>query len=406
MRHLLLNDFKILMKNWASILILMLIPLVVVFILVKAMTPVFEKNIFIRPFSVGVVDYDKSVGSKIAISGLQSEGYISKAADIKVIDEKEAMKRLNQGNLLCVVIIPVGFSQSLYLGENKPIKVYINKNDGTSAKLFEFFFNNSAELVTAAQSGIYTVYHMMLKSNAGSEEAYRIANKAIPDFMLNAMGRKDVFETVTVSNMPETDAVHYYTVCVSVMFLMFAGILGLRLINQDIESNVIKRFLISPEGIFKYIIEKITVMIIIGLAEFVAVMMPVSLYFKVSFAIFNFKLILTVIAIILVSTSFCILISALSKSSAAASAWSIIALFIVCMASGCLYPSVIMSDGMKTVSGYIFSSWALEGTFRSLADEPLTNIVGIWGALIALSAGMIALSTIVIGRRGFKFLQD
>jgi len=405
MHHLFLNDFKILMRNWISILFLILIPMIVVFILIKTMEPIFEKNIFIKPFSVGVVDYDKSVGSRMAISSLKSEGYISKIADINVIDEKEAMKQLEQEKMLCVVIIPVDFSQSLYLGDNKSIKIFINKNDGVSTKLVEYFFNNSAELVTAAQSGIYTVYHMMLKSKAEGHEAYRIANKAIPDFMLNAMGRKDIFETRVISTLPEIGAVRYYSVCVSVMFLMFTGILGIRLINQDLESNVIKRILISPEGIFKYIIEKIAIMVLIGLVEFAAVMISISLYYKSPVSTFNFKVILTVITIILVSTSFCLLISILLKSSAAAATWSITALFIICMAGGCIYPTAIMSEGMKTVSGYLFSNWALQGMFWSLADEPLIKIAGIWGALIALTAVMIVFSTIAVMRRGFEFLE-
>jgi len=405
MFHLFLNDLKILKKNWMTLLMLFIVSMTIGLILIKAMSPIFEKNIFLKNFSIGVVDYDKSMVSKMAISNLESEGYISRVAKIAVIDEKQAINKLKAGTFVCVVIIPQGFAQSLYLGENKPVKVYVNGN-GTTTKLAESFFSNAADLVTASQSGIYTVYHMMLKSEVGREDAYRIAEKTIPDFILLGMGRQDVFETITVSNLPEIGVVRYYIVCVSVMLLIFTGIFGLRLINQDLESNVIIRILISPEGIFRYIIEKTIVMVMIGFVEFIAVMIPFSVYFKASFPILNMKVIITVIAIILSSTSLCILISVLSKSSATAVTSSIIILFILCMVGGCIYPSAIMSDWMKTVSDYVLSSWALEGMFWSLADAPITRLAEIWRNLFAFTAVMILFSTIAFGRGRFKLLYD
>lgn len=406
MHHLFLNDIKILMRSWVSFLLLLIIPMAAGFILIKAMEPSFERNIFLKQFTIGVADYDKSIGSKMAISSIESEGYVSKAVQIKVLDEKEAMSRLNEGNLVCVVVIPEGFSQSLYMGNNKPIKVYVNRNDTTSSKLMEYFLGNAADLVIAAQSGIYTVYHMMLKSSVGNQEAFKIAEKAIPDLVLNAMGRKEIFRTVTISNIPETGAVQYYIVCVSVMFIMFSGILGLRLINQDLESGVIKRILISTGGIFKYIIEKILMVALLGLAEFIAVIVPLSLYYKSFFNILNIKVLLTAVMIILASASFCILVSLFSKSSAASVTWSITGIFIVCMMGGCIYPSAVMSEWLRTLSGLTFSSWALEGMLWAVADAPVSQMADSWGLLLIFSIIIVFISIIVVERGGYKFLQE
>ncbi|MGE5329145.1 MAG: ABC transporter permease [Deltaproteobacteria bacterium] len=405
MLHLFLNDLKILKRSWITLLLFLMFSMITSLIIIKAMSPIFEKNIFIKPFSINVVDYDNSIGSRMAISSLNSEGYISRAAEVTVLDEKQAMKQLNEGKSACVVIIPQGFSQSLYLGNNKPVKVYINDN-GITTRLAEGYFNNVADLVTAAQSGIYTVYHMMQRSEKGSNEAFNTAEKAIPNFILTAMGRKDVFETLTISNLPQTKPTEYYIVCAAVMFLIFTGILGLRMINQDLESNIIKRIIISPEGILKYIVEKILIMTLVGFAEFIAIMIPFTVYFKSSFSILNIKVILTVLAIILSSTSLCILISVLSKSSETAVTASIITLFIICIAGGCIYPSAIMSDFLKAISDYVFSSWALEGMFWALTDAPLMRIAHLWGNLFAFAAIMTIFSAILIGRGDSKFLHD
>lgn len=406
MQNLILNDIKILMRNWVSLLLLFIIPVFVSIILIKVVGPVFEKNSFIKPFAIGVVDYDQSIGSKMAISSLKSEGYISKAVQVKVLDYKEAVNQLNKGSLVCLVEIPEAFSQSLYLGDNKPIKVYINQNEITNSKLMEYFLGNSADLVIAAQSGIYTVYHMMLESSIGSEKAYRIAEGSIPDFVLSAMGRKEVFNTVTVSDIPQVGAEQYYIVCISVMFIMFSGIFGLSLISRDFETDVIKRILISPQGISKYIVEKIFVIALLGFAEFSAVMIPFAVYYKSFVNFINFKVLISVITIILASTSFCILISIFSKSSAAAVTGSILGIFIVCMAGGCIYPAAAMSEWLRTLSDFLFSSWALKAMLLSVTNAPIPETLNTWGALLAFAAVTILISTLIIERSGVKFLQE
>ncbi|MGE5474562.1 MAG: ABC transporter permease [Ignavibacteriales bacterium] len=406
MHHLLLNDIKILMRSWISLLLLFLIPIFVSLILIEIMEPIFDKNSFIKPFAIGVVDFDQSIGSKMAISSLESEGYISKTVQVKILDYKEAISQLNNGSLVSVIIIPEGFSQSLYLGDNKPIKVYVNQSEITNSKLMENFLGNAADLVIAAQSGIYTVYHMMLKSNAGSEQAYQAANKSIPDFMLNAMGRKEVFNTVTLSNIPQTGAKEYYIICMSVMFIMFSGILGLRLISRDFESDVIKRILISPGGILKYIIEKIIIMAIISFTEYIAVIIPLTMHYNSFLNFINIKVLISVITIVLASTSFCILISIFSKSSSAAVTWSIMSIFIICMAGGCIYPAAVMSEWLRTLSNYVFSSWALDGMLLSVTNAPISETINIWGALLAFAAITVFISTLIVERGGYRFLQD
>ena len=403
MLSIILNDFRLLWKNKIALALLILAPPVLIIIFASIMSPVFGSNSFIRPFSVAIVDYDDSLGSKMAISSLETEGYISKVVTIKRIGEEEGLNQLKMGETAGVVIIPQGFATSLYEGRNKPLKVYISSQQGINAEMVESFFKGAGDMVIAGQSGIYTIFDFLVKTNISREEAYERTEGWMAKLILISMGRNQIFEKEVVSNIPQVSTVQYYVIGVGVMFIMFTGILGTRLITQDYENGILSRILISPVNKFAYISGKLVTIILLGIIQFISVVIPIALILNTNFKLISLPLFLTVISIIFASAALCILISTFVKSSSNATIASIVSIFIICLAGGCIYPVASMADSLKIVSKFLLSSWAIEGVSLAVTDGDIKRILNVCGTIFISGMLFLLVSIIGIKRRELRF---
>ena len=397
-----LNDFRILWKSKVTLICFILIPPIFILIFAKIMTPVFGINSFIKPFSIAVVDYDKSLGSRMATTSLESEGYISKLVAVEYIEESLALERLKHGQLAGVVIIPKGFTNSLYLGSNKPVKVYISTQQGISGQIVKSFFSSAGDMVIAGQSGIYTIYHFLVRADIGNEEAYKRTQNAMSKLILTAMGRNEIFEKEVVSDVPTVNPLQYYIIGVSVMFMMYLGIIGVRLITQDYETGILTRIYVSPVTKFSYISAKLVTIISLGILEFISIVLPLVCIFKINFSI-NFALMITVIAIIFSSTALCVLITLWSKTSANATVACVISIFVISLVGGCIYPVASMADFLKYISKFVLSSWAIEGISLAVMGGVFAKVMNINLIIFVFGLVFIAISLITVQRRELKF---
>lgn len=404
---IILNDLKIFWKEKIIIICFLVVPPLLIFVFSSIMIPVFSHNSFIKPFSIAVVDYDKSVGSRMAISSLESEGYISKLVTVKMMEENEGIERLKKGEVAGVVVIPEGFAESLYLGKNKPFKVYTNSRQGTSSELIKSFFKNAADLVIAGQSGIYTVYGSLKKiqNEVGitHEEVYKRTENAMGKLMLMAMGRNEVFETEIISHIPQINPLQYYIIGVSILFIMLTGVIGIRLVTMDFETGIIYRIFAAPINKLEYFLAKLITVMFIGFLQFVVIFLPASIFLNSGFEFLNLSAFIVIISVIFASSGFCILISTWVKNSAGAVTGSIIGIFILGLLGGCIYPVASMADWLKTFSEFTISRWGIEGLSWAVVGNNFGKVLNTVGIINLFGLIFISLSLIFVQRGRFKF---
>lgn len=403
MLSIILNDFRILLKNKIALTCLILIPPALIAILSAVMAPIFGTNSFVKTFTIAIVNYDDSIGTNMAIQSLDTKDYISNIAKIKYLKEDEALEQLKNAELAGAVIIPDGFATSLYEGTNKPLKVYTNGKQGINSEMVKSFFKSAGDLVIAGQSSIYTVYDLLVEANLGRDEAYSRTMRWMSKLVLLSMGRNGIFEKEVVSDMPQINPVQYYAVGVSVMFIMFAGILGVRLITQDYESGIMNRILISPIRRLSYMAAKLATIMILGIIQFIMIVVPASFFFSTSLSIFNIPLLLTVVSVVFTSASLYILISTLARNTANATTACIISTFIIGLVGGCIYPVASMADSLKIASEYVFSSWAIRAISLAVTGGDLNRILNICAVVLSFGIAFVVISMVVVKRRELKF---
>lgn len=368
------NDLKILSKNKISLICLILIPPLLIIMFSKIMAPLFGINSFVKTFSIIVVDNDDSLGSRMAISSLDSEDYISKLVKVEKMSMDEGIKHLEGEEAAALIVVPQGFSSSIYVGENKPLKVLFDSKKGVSAELTKSFFESAGELVAAGQSGIYTVYHFLMQTGIGHDNALQRTQKAMEDLTFASMGRNEIFKQEVVADTPPINPIQYYFVGIGVMFIMFSVMIGVRIITQDYENGLISRIQISSVKDFEYMFSKLISIIVIGILECISIFTPIILIFKDEFFQINLSVLIVVFALIFGTAGLCATITVLSKRSSVSVLISIIVIFIFSLIGGCIFPITLMSDWLKLVSQFSVSNWAIKGITLAMTGGDVSLI--------------------------------
>ena len=105
--------------------------------------------------TVAVVDNDNSLESRLALSVISSAGK-GELLRLQRMGFGRAERMLNNGELNAVFVLPKGFVQSVFNGENLSVQAIYNPATPLSSMLVKITADSTLALLQAAQSGIYT----------------------------------------------------------------------------------------------------------------------------------------------------------------------------------------------------------------------------------------------------------
>ena len=109
------------------------------------------------------------------------------------MDEEEALRSLADGEVGGVVIIPEDFTRSVSAGENKPVTVIGNGAMPLQAYIVKNTALSAANLVSAAQGAINTIWHYDVEAGLTGDELDARFNEAAMEYILTALARTSIF---------------------------------------------------------------------------------------------------------------------------------------------------------------------------------------------------------------------
>ena len=119
------------------------------------------------------------------------------------------------------------------IGENRPVTVVGNGVMPLQAYIVKNTAQSAANLVTAAQGAINTIWHYDNKAGLSDSELDARFNEAVMDYMLTALARTAVFESVEAENGSSVTPAEYFTAALIVVFMMFAGMPGMKMLVSE-----------------------------------------------------------------------------------------------------------------------------------------------------------------------------
>lgn len=387
------NDIKLFFNDWKAVILLIITPFLFISFFVYALSPYLNKSNFIEPFAVALVDKEDTAQTRILGRQL-TEIRIFK--EVLRVDEVRAKELIAGNKVAAAIIIPEGFSDSVAIGENKPVTVIGNRAMPLQSFVVKNLMQSAANLVSASQSAINTIYYYNQKAGLRGEELEKEYNDSTMKFFLEALSRNEIFSQVEASPVFDLTPMEYFTAALVVVFLMFAGMPGMKMLVSERSYGLTRRLMASPAGMWQTILSKFIVSLILSVIQFSIIIILTSLAFRNYWGAPAQNILLLFGGVIFAVSAWSIFVSSVSRTPASADVIGNLGILLMAVIGGSIYPLSSMPEFVRTLSKLTINRWAMEGFLIIFSGNEAISVVNHVYALLAIGLAFLALSVGVL----------
>ena len=391
---LLKNDIRLFLRDWKACVLLLAAPLIFISLFTYALAPYLNKSSFIEPFPVAVVDLEDTAQTRIIVNQLEETGIFS---EILRLDEARAMRDLSDKNVGAVIIIPENFTGSVAAGENRPVTVVGSSAMPLKAYIVKNLVQSAANLVSAAQSAIITIYHFDKLAGLEGAELETRYNDAIANFSMEALARHNIFMAEEETSSYSLTPAEYFTAALIVIFMMFAGMPGTKMLVTERSEGISARLRASTVGMWKIMLSKLVVSAILLVLQAGVVIALTSFAFHNYWGAPVKNVLILFGSLILAVCAWSVFVAAVSPTPASADIIGNLGILLMAVAGGSIYPLASMPGFVRNLSRLTINRWAMDGflTLFSGNDAAGTGFCSL--ILVGIGAALFAVSAVIMG---------
>lgn len=390
------NDLKLFFRDWKAVVLLLAMPFLFISFFTYALSPYLNKSSFVEPFVIALVDHEDTAQTRIFARQL-SEVAVFK--EILRVDEIKAKELISKNEIAAAVIIPQGFSDSIAAGENKPVTVVGNRTLPLQSFIVENLMQSAANLISAAQSAINTIYHYNEKAGLKDRELEEQYNQSTMKFFLEAVSRNEIYSQLDQTPGFSLTPVEYFTSALITVFLMFAGMPAMKMLVTERTMGLTRRLSASPARSWQIILSKFFLSVILSVLQFSIIIALTSLVFKNYWGAPVKNILLLFAGILFAVSAWSIFVSAISRTPASADVIGNLGILLMAVIGGSIYPLSSMPAFVRSLSSLTINRWAMDGFMvlfsgndgLSVANQ-VYALLGMGVVLLLLSAGIMKLS--------------
>lgn len=384
------KDLKIVLRDRNAILLMFLLPMIIISVAGLALGGEFQANIRI---SVLIVDLDNDDVSRGLIEFLEDIDILDVDKESNEFAARDSVKNQEYGRL---IIIPVGFTESVMTGQNTELLIIVDPTEESQNTVLEKIVEGYANRVSTNVVVVKTVaaYGIPVFTE---EQILEIVNTA--DQFLQPPPVKVITESTT-SNLVEFNPFTQYVPGFAVMFLLFTTIQigSVSLINER-EAGTLRRLVTAPISRAEIIGGKIAGTFLRGFVQLTVLMYFGHMVFNLNLGTNISALLILIAAITLASTGLGLLVAVLVNTEDQANSVSNLLVLTMSAMGGSWWPLYIEPQFMQDLAHFTITAWAMEGFYNLLYfDLGLAGILKEVGMLMLM---MIIFFGIAISR--FKF---
>ena len=362
-----LKDVKIRSRDPASFIVLLAMPLILIFILGLVFQPLWTN----KPFTINVAVFNEDRGkiSKMLIEDVFGSNELKDMIKIQSFkSEEEIIKNINKGKFAAGIVIKKGFSESIMKGENAKIEVYGDPEQTIKAGIVKNIVESFTLEVLKRRIVIGTALGFLRSENLIQPSEIQ---KLIPMWLSKIKNKENL-----VSVTKETEKKHaknplameYYAVGMGVMYLLFATNSGAETILEERRIKTFDRIKVAPVGEKEILGGKLFGIFLVGLLQFVIIIMFTSIFYKVNWGDSAPGIIIMILSAVLAFSGFSTLLASFAKNQEQigniGSALSMIFGFL----GGAMWPVFTFPKWMNIASKFTPNRWALDGFFKLMYD--------------------------------------
>lgn len=391
---LLKNDIRLFIRDWKACALLMAVPLLFISLFTYVLSPYLNKSSFIEPFPIALVDMEDTTQTRMLIKQLAEISIFSK---VQTMDENAAMQKLAQKGVGGVVILPPDFTASVAEGENKPVTVIGSSAMPLEAYIVKNVIQSAADLVSAAQSAIITIYHYDKLAGLSGKELDARYNSAISEYFMGALARNNVFSQTDSAPQYDVTPVEYFTAALIVVFTMFAGMPGMKMLVTEKSLGVSRRLSATTVAMWKLILSKLIVSALLLVLQFGVIITFTSILFHNYWGAPVKNIFLLFGGLILAVSAWSIFVASVSSTPAAADMIGSLGILLMAIVGGNIYPLTSMPEWVRSLSKLTMNRWAMDGFIVLFSGNDaagtgiyalMLTVIGV--VLFCISIGMIS----------------
>lgn len=389
---LLKNDIRLFLKDWKACVLLLAAPLLFISYFTYVLTPLLDKSSFIEPFPVALVDLENTTQTRMLENQLRE---ISIFSEIRRLDENAAIDQLSDKEVGGVIILPSDLTTSISLGENRPVTVVGSSAMPLQAYVVKNIVQSAANLVSAAQSAIITIYHYDREAGLSGAELDARYNNAIMEYFLEALARNEIFLNAGGDSGYSLTPVEYFTAALIVVFMMFAGMPAMKMLTMERSAGITRRLSGSPVKMWMAMLSKLIVSVLLLALQFGIIIIFTSKVFNSYWGSPVKNILMLFGAIILVVSAWSVFVASISSSPASADVIGNLGILLMAVVGGSIYPLSSMPGFMRGLSRLTINRWAMDGFMVLFSGNDAAG-TGIYSLVLVMMACVLMTASILI----------
>ncbi len=384
------KDIKIILRDRNALLMMFLVPMLIISISGLALGGDYEQNIRI---TVLVVDLDNDEVSRGLVEFLEEIDILDVDMESNEFAARDRVKNQEYGRL---IIVPLGFTESVMTGQDTELLIIVNPIEESSntvlEKIVEGYANRMSTNVVVVKTA--SAYGIPVYTEEQILEIVDTAEEFVHPPPV------EVTIQSTTSNLVEFSAFTQYVPGFAVMFLMFTTVqIGSVSLIKEHEAGTLRRLVTAPISKAEIIGGKIASTFIRGFVQLTVLIYFGHVVFGLDLGSDILALFVLIAAITLASTGLGVLVAVLVKTADQADSVSLLLVMIMSALGGSWWPLFIEPQFMQDMAHFTITAWAMEGFYDLIYfDLGLNGILEEVGWLVLM---MVIFFGIAISR--FKF---
>ncbi len=384
------KDLKIILRDRNALLMMFLVPMLIISVSGLALGGESQQNIKI---GVLIVDLDNDDISRGFVEFLEDVDILDVDMESNEFAARDRVKNQEYGRL---IIIPLGFTESVMTGQDTGLLIITNPTEESQNTVLEKIVEAYANRISTNVVVVKTVsaYGIPVYTEEQILEIIDTAEQFVQPSPV------EVTIESTTSNLAEFSSFTQYVPGFAVMFLLFTTVqIGSISLIKEQEAGTMRRLVTAPISSVEIIGGKIASTFVRGFVQLTVLMYFGNVVFGLDLGSDTLALLILIAAITLASTGLGLMVAVLVKTAEQADSISLLLVLIMSAVGGSWWPLFIEPQFMQDMAHFTITAWAMEGFYDLLYFD-----LGLAGIL--REVGMLMLMMVIffgIAIRRFKF---
>lgn len=357
--HIAIKDLLVTLRDWQGLMIFLVMPMVLIAILGASMSSNFTGTPKLGEFTVALVDNDGGELSgtlRVVLQAPELKSFIH----LTEMSETEAKESIAAGSLQVALVVPQGFTSSVYAGGEANLVVLKEAGARIRPMVVESIANSFVEYVSAGRIAAQVAMSKGMPPQVAGLIVERIQELS-PEFR----------EEVAHPHRSLLSAFQYYAAAMAVMFMMMSGNVGLESIAVEKRNLTWDRLMSSPTSPASLIGGKFLAVLLVNSLQFIVLMLGTSLLYKVSWGDNVFMVIVAGVCYGVAVSGLSLLVAAtIPSSNVGLAVWGI-GVQICAALGGSMVPLMILPKAIQSFARITPNFWGLRMFTALMGGEAL-----------------------------------